>query len=706
MRSLFFVSLLFTLSLLSALQVPFSLAPIQNDANLLSGLQRVTPDDLAYEANPTKAWLWQDEENLCFIIESYVDSSFVAGPVSTRDTGNKADYLRIQLITLPDAYFAYLFNFYATENLYDAVRETGRADFNFNTNYSYKSTIEGSLWRISGKIPLGELRFGHKPPYNWKIIVTRHHDKSSEDYNFPPLKPDMKNDYFTKAYDIQLEHPIKRQLNLKLRPYLVRSYDLMDKSSSFDPDNLGFDVVFNPAQRTRMKLSLNPDFSDVPPDEAADIYNSKYPRYYMENRFFFTEDLDAFGTLADLFYSRRIIKPSIAFKATGHEKNLNWGVLAARDKEIIDSGYLLNRDDYYQVLSLMPKTRKFNFANALISRTNKDYYNHVFSGYYTWNPNKEFRIVSANAFSIKEDDRNMDNNQTSGAMNSLSVTYAPKQWSFEVLGTHLSRNMFADAGYLNSRFFHKLASSISWDSKETLNYLSYQGFSLDWQYWKRYAEKNTEDYWGADYYINFRPKYGFNASYTKGRELDILNADHAYLSANAAATFFRWQALSAQVQYSYSEELIYSLLATHSAHSYYANIWGSISQKLGYDLSCNLKDYSYPHGILADYGGLMPYATALDDSYMIFNGEISFTPSQKLRLACGSGYSSYEDLDNGLFSDLSLYGNLRYEFKSNCFFYCGFNTNQLQDKSNTYADPLGHFVVNSSTAYAKLGLEL
>ncbi len=706
MRLLVIFCLLSLVSLLAALQVPFSEIPVQTEANLLTGLQRVNPEDYVFETSPTQAWLWQDEHNLCFIIESPVDSSFVAGPVSTRDTSNKADYLRIQLITLPDAYFSYLFNFYATGNLYDAVRETGRADLNFNTNYSYKSSIEGSLWRISGKIPLGELRYSHNPPYNWKLILTRHHDKTSEDFSLPPVKPEMKNDYFTKAYDIELNHPLKRELNLKLRPYLVRSYNLMDKTSSFDPENLGLDVVFSPAQRTQMKLSLNPDFSDVPPDEAADIYNSKYPRYYMENRFFFTEDLDVFSNSADFFYSRRIIKPSIAFKATGHEKNLNWGVLAARDKEIIDSGYTLNRDDYYQVLSLIPKTSKFTFANALISRMNEDYYNHVYSGYYTWNPNKEFSVVSANAFSIKEDDRNMDNDQTSGAMNSLSVTYAPKQWSFEVLGTQVSRNMFADAGYLNSRFFHKLGSSISWDSKESLDYLSYQGFSLDWQYWKRYAEKNTEDYWSANYYINFRPKYGFNASFTKGRELDLLNDDHAYLSANAAATCFHWQALSAQIQYSYSEELIYSLLATHSAHSYYANIWGSISQKIGYDLSCNLKNYSYPHGILADYGGLIPYATALDNSYVIFNGELSYTPQQRFRIACGSGYSSYEDLDNGLFSDLSLYGNLRYEFKPNCFFYAGFNSDQLQDGKYNYADPLGHFVVGTSTAYAKVSVEM
>ncbi len=689
---------------LYGLMVPYSELPMQTETNVISGLQRVSPEDYVQEAYPTKTWLWQDTKNLNFVIESHVDSSFVAGPVSTRDTSVKADYLRIQLITLPDAYFSYLYNFYATGNLFDAVRETGRADIGFNTNYSYESTINGAVWRVTGRIPLGELRFSSKPPYLWKIIVTRHYEKTSEDYSIPPLTPKLKNDYFTQAYDIRLDHPIKRDINLNIRPYLVRSYDLLQKSSSFDPDNLGLDVVVSPAQKTRIKLSLNPDFSDVPPDEAADIYNSKYPRYYIENRFFFTEDMDVFGVGGDFFSSRRIIKPSMAFKATGHSKSMNWGILAAKDKEIIKSGVTMNRDDYYQVLSLMPKTRKFNFANAIVSRMNEDYYNHVYSGNYSWNPSSELRIASYNAFSIKEDDRSRDNEQLKGSMNSLSLTYAPEEWSFELLGSHVSRDMYADAGYLNSRHFHKLAASLAWDSEESLNYVTDHGFGLDWQYWKRYAEENTEDAISADYYINLRTKLGFNASITKGGELDIMNNDHDVYSAEISGNLSRWQQLNLNINYNYTEELVYSLLAVHSAHYYYASVWGTLSQVLGYDVSCSLKNYSYPKGIIGDYGGLLPYGSPLDDKYVILNSEISYTPNKKLSLACGSSFSSYEE--SGILSNVNLYSNLRYEFARNYFFYCGFNTAQLQDVKFTKDEILGHFMVDTSTAFAKVVLDL
>lgn len=689
---------------LNAFEIPYSELPLITQANLLPPLMRVNPEDAALETLPTQAWFWQDGQHLCFVFEAEIDSTFTPGPISTRDTSNKADYLRIQLITMPDAYYSYLYQFYATGNLYDAVRETGRVDFNFNTGYSYSSKVTGKLWRIEGKIPLGELRFRQNLPYRWKVIVTRHHDRSSEDFSLPTVKPDMMNDYFAKAFDITLSHPIKRHLDIEMRPYFVKSYDLKTNTDSFDPDNIGVDIAMHPAQRTKIKLSLNPDFSDVPPDEAADLYNSKYPRYYMENRFFFTEDIDAFGVGSDIFNSRRIIDPGVAFKATGSSTHLNWGVLAARDKEIVENGYTRNRDDYFQVLSLIPHSKMLSLPTAIVSRINKNYYNHVLNGYYRWDINNDIRLMSWNSFSIKDDDRNIASDPLYGSAHNFSLTLTPQNWSMDAYATYLSRNINADAGYMNERFFHKFGANLGWDSEETLDYVTNQGFSTSWEYYDYYARHNSEAAINASYYIYFRPKFNLATSFAVGRLLDMANMDHNTWDASISGVLARWQSFSAQVKYAYSDELVYSLADTYGAHMLYGNVWGTLQQVFGYDFGCTYRNYAYRHGELADYGGLLPYPMALDDAYTIFNGELSYTPHQKLRIACGSGLTTYEE--SGIFSEMNLYGNLRYEFKPSCFFYAGFNNKQLQDVQFTYNKPLGHFVVDSATAYAKLSLKL
>lgn len=689
---------------LFAFDVPYSEVPLYSDANLLPQMQRVSPDDKVYESHPTKVWIWQDAHNLWLAYEAVIDSSFTPGPVSTRDVGNKADYLRLQLITMPDAYYSYLYNFYATGNLYDAVREVGRADIGFNTSYSYSTSINDNLWIVVAKIPLGELRFKQKLPYQWKIIVTRHHDRSLEDFSLPPVKPDMQNDYFAQAFDISLSHPVKRKLDLTFKPYAVKSYDLVNKTDSFDPDNIGLDIAFNPAQRTRIKLSLNPDFSDVPPDEAADLYNSKYPRYYMENRFFFTEDINAFGVGGEIFSSRRIVKPGIAFKATGSSQGLRWGVLAARDKLIIENGMIRNRDDYFQVLALTPNSKSLSLPTAIISRMNKDYYNHVLNFNYRWDVTKDFRLSSWNTFSVKDDDRVAEGDPLYGSAHNLVLNLSPGNWNLDTYATYLSRNLSADAGYMNERFFHKFGTNLGWDSEESLDYLSYQGFSLSGEYFDYYAKHNTEAVVNANYYINFRPKYGFSTNLSAGRTLDLANQDHKVWEAEINGTFFQWQAFSAAVKYAYNSELVYSLADTYNSHMLDANIWGTLSQVLAYDLRCTYKNYSYPHGILADYGGMLPYSFPLDDAYIVLNGELGYTPHQRLRLATGLGLTTYEE--NGIYNDVNLYGNLRYEFKANCFFYAGFNSNQLQDEKSTYADPMGHYLVNTATAYVKVSLSM
>jgi len=689
---------------LGAMVVPFSELPLVTDANLLPPMQRVNPQDGALERIPTKVWLWQNEQSLCFVFEAAIDSSFTPGPVSTRDTSNTADYMRLQLITLPDAYYAYLFNFYATGNLYDAVRETGRADKNFNTGYSYTSTVQDSLWRIQGQIPLSELRFKQHLPYQWKIIVTRHYDHSLEDFNLPPVKPDMNNDYFAKAFDIELAHPVKRKLDLAFRPYFVKSYDLQAKTDSFDPDNVGIDLALHPAQRTRIKLSINPDFSDTPPDDAADIYNSKYPRFYTENRFFFTEDLNAFGVAGDIFYSRSIVDPSLAFKATGNSTYLNWGVMAVKDKEIVENGHLRNTDDYFQVLSFIPHTKMLTLSTVLVSRMNKDYYNHLLDTYYHWDINNDIRLGTWNSFSVKDDDRDGESETLWGSGHNFSISLTPGNWNMDAYTTYLSRNIYADAGYMNERFFHKFGSSIGWDSEESLDFITNQGFSAYWEYYDYYAKHNLESEVNASYYIYLQPKINLTATLSQGRIIDLSNIDHQVWEGGFTTSLVRWQPFNASVQCTLAKELVYSLADTYFSSSLYGNVWGTLKQVFGYDLSCTLRSYDYAHGTLADYGGLLPYTIPLDNRYVICNGELSYTPHQKLRLACGSGFTSHED--SGIFGNLNLYGNLRYEFKPENFLYMGFNNNQLQDLKFNYTKPLGHFEVDTATAYAKISLSL
>jgi hypothetical protein len=402
------------LTICLAFVVPVSEVPVLTDANLITGLLRVDPDDKEPEKLQTKCWLWQDGDDLLAYFECEIDSSFYPGPVGMRDNVSAADYVRVQLITIPDAFYAYYYAVYPSGNMLDAVRNSELSvDKNWNSHYTIENTYDDKYWRVTMRIPLGELRFQQKLPYRWKIIITRNHKNAEVVYSYPFLTTDMKKDYFLKAQDIELTHPIKRSLDISFRPYFVKSYDLIKKTGSFDPDHIGMDIAFNPAQRTRIKLSVNPDFSDVPPDNASDNYNSKYPPYLFENRFFFTEDIDVFGLDREIFYSRRIGKPNLAFKITSSSKSFNWGALGAFDRDARANDML----NYYQVLAINPAWRTVKLSNAILTRSNEAYYNHAYNGNYHWQFAKDFKLNARTTISTK---KNPD---------TLSVLKAPERIS-------------------------------------------------------------------------------------------------------------------------------------------------------------------------------------------------------------------------------------------------------------------------------------
>ncbi len=684
---------------LGAFAVPFSDKSLQTDVNMLPPMTRVSPEDKAPEKLQTNVWLWQSANTLHVSFACEIDSSFAIGQLSTRDGVLNGDYLRLRLITLPEAYFAYVYSFAPTGNLWDGVQALGSFDINYNTGYSYTSTVKDNIWKVEATIPLGELRFKQHLPYRWKVIVSRYNKSSNESYMMPWVLTKMQNDYFAKAFDVELDMRIKRKIDVNLRPYIVKSYDLLAKTDSFDPDNLGLDIALKPDPSTRIKLSYNPDFSDVPPDDAADIYNLKTPMYYPENRFFFIEDLDVFGIPYYLLNTRKINKPSLALKATGSGSFYNWGFMGAKDTQQKLGSMVLSPDDYFQVISFMPRTKGLRLANSLISRVNNDYYNHLLATNYRLIPHQDVMISGMLMGSIKDDDRHGESDDQKGGMANLQTEYSPGDWTFSGLYTTISKDTRADMGQISEKNYQKYGGDISWDSPESKKYLSRHGGYVYYEKHDYWSKHDSEQYLGMNYYANFRPNYYFKLNFVSGEELDRTNFKHGVYSTDGSFTYDEWPWLNIYLSYSRGREMVYDLLDAYMISSYTLQLSGNVKQSFAYDLAYTLQDYGYPKGTW-DVNGYYQ----LDDSYAIVNAKLSYTPRQQLQFSVGSGLSTYEE--EPIFADVNYYGNLRYEFKPECFLYLGARSHQYQIARPDFSDPAGDYYKASATAYAKLSLSL
>lgn len=693
-------------SSLSSMDIPYSDKAVMEDANLIDNFVRIDPDDSHVETLATKAWVWQEENKLMIHFSCVIGENFQQGYPASRDSGIRADYLRVQLITLPDANYAYLFGAYPQGHLVDGIRKDDMSvDYQWDSDYSYESAYNDSLWTVTFSIPMGSLRFKQELHYTWGLILSRYHGSSKEFFSSPYANTDSKLEYFTKVLRIVLHEKISRELDLKIKPYFVKSYDLRHKTDSFDSNMLGMDIAFNPAQQTKVKLSFNPDFSDVPPDDAQDIYNNDTPAIYSENRFFFVEDLDTFGLSRSVFYSRNIIKPTFAYKATGNIGKTKWGILGARDEKVVQNGEVLNYDDYYQVLSIIPSYSIFTMGNALISRMNKGYYNHAYFGNYNVKIAKYLSLNTEFTQSITKTEGVADDEVFKGFQVFAEMNYSPENFDNYIYYQKVSKDIFLDAGYLYNKDRQTYGISMDWDSNPGYGFIKKkQSFlNLDFCDWYKggYTYKEYSVYGNVG--IDFKPGITFSLNSTYGTVHDGLWHKHNFygLRGSSSLSDKNWARVTLAI--SYADELIYRLNKTYAKLGLEAYVSGDIAQRYSYTINWQLNDYGYPKDNVVDNGN-GPVNVALDDRYSLINASLNYTPNLKLRFTTGLNYSSYES--QGVYSKLNYYANLRYEFKRDYYIYAGYKSAQTQDEASTNSDYFGHFMKNSASIYFKVSVSL
>lgn len=696
--------ILFAVYLLPALDVPFSKVPVLTDENKLSDYRRIDPEDWIEDELNSTTWLWHDETTLYALMRCDKDENFSFGNFSARDGGNDGDFLRLQLITIPDAYYAYIYIAYPSGSLTDGVRNPNiNVDYSWNSSYTYEVEEGEDYWQVLMRIPLDELRFSNKPPYNWKVIVTRHNSKTRHYYSYPAFSTNEGKNYFRLAADITLHHKLKRSLNVKLKPYFVKSYDLISKTDSFDPDNLGMDISFNPSARIKSKISLNPDFSDVPMDSPSNYYNSRYPVYFSEQRYFFTEDIDAFGVDSDVFYSRNIMQPQFAMKLTGNAKGVYYGFLGARDKKISSNGYVTNQDDYYQLIAIRPETERLRFNNALVSRMNTGYYHHLFSTGLSYEYVKD-AFVKAYYMGTLRDNEAEEVDKQQGNMIGLALSYEPKEWDLSVWFSSIDDKFTADSGYFRENNYRKVGYNLYYERENRETFLKSwtTGFWGDIMEYDPDTDPHVEYGLGHNLSFSFLPRASVWYNINTQKERDQIGKDH-YYSYFTLGFSKSWERFSFWTSSNTGKSIVYRLNDTrfYNATSVYANLQASKSTIMSLNVSNYYYDYDKISYVETADG---PQEVRMDNVYQIINGSMSYNAGAQIGLKMGLGITTYET--SSYYANLSYYCNLAYEFKRDSFVYLGYKTEQLQTEKSSLNDPMGQFAKSSASAYLKVALSM
>lgn len=696
------LALILFVSILNAFEIPFSTTPIKTDVNLITGFLRITPNDQKAETLPTQAWLWYDEDNMYCRIECLIDSTFTIGQYASRDCGTQGDYLYFTIMTNPVSYSEYIYTATPTGALMEGTGDINGNSYDWDSSYSYTTDYNDTLWTVVFSVPFSEMRFKANPPYNWKVTFSRYHEQSRDDYVYPFYNNKIAKDYYYKAKEIVLTHKIKRRSDWKFKPYFVKSYDLVDDTSTFDPENVGLDISFNPDTKTKMKIAVNPDFTNVPPDDADDIYNNKYPVYLWENRFFFIEDIDAFGVDSNIFYTRNIVQPQYAVKFTGRQDTWTYGYLCAKDKRITEAGYNINTDDFYQLMAVTRQTPKYKVHFASAGRMNKDYYNHFILGNWDWEFIRNMHIGSSHLYSFRDDERMLytDEQYLGGLYQSAYLDLNPGNWNINAEYTNLQKDVTLDMGYLYETGYENYDFGITWRSDVKEKFIRMLYLINNFNYSNKLEANKPLNYvgGGSTFLIGFLPKYSLLTQIWRSRpENDGKMHDtyHGVLRLQC----FKWQIYRPSFYIAKGKTIIYSLNETKDFTRLTHSFSGSLKRNLSWSSSLSHYDYGYDK-VNYLYTPTDTLIIKLDDSYQIANFSLYYDFSNTMSLSNGLGISTYKS--GSRYSNLTFYSNFRYELKKDWFLYLGYKTGQSQDEPSTTNDFLGHFNRNSASAYLKL----
>ena len=209
--------------------------------------------------------------------------------------------------------------------------EMSENDFDFDTVFESKVSIDNKGWSMEMRIPYSALRFPSKNIQKWGINFGRKIIESGEVYTWNFV--DQKNANYGESMGITSEiKDISPPLRLFFYPYAQSSIDFKKGSSPLNGYSAGMDLKYGINNSFTLDATLIPDFGQVTFDDK-ELNLSPFEQQFDENRAFFTEGASLFKKAdsrgymgGKFFYSRRI----------GKEINFNESDILQNNEEIIN----------------------------------------------------------------------------------------------------------------------------------------------------------------------------------------------------------------------------------------------------------------------------------------------------------------------------------------------------------------------------------
>ena len=215
----------------------------------------------------------------------------------------------------------------------------GIEDFSPDYFYDTAAKIDSGGWSAEYRIPFSSLRYEHRDPQTWNILIWRNYPRDFRyAFHSAPL-PRGSNCLVCHTHPLVGLTGLPEAGHMVIAPYATAQQNEVPRDALGSPlhreplhKDAGLDVKWTPTANNAVDMTVNPDFSQVESDVAQITVNQRFAVFFPEKRPFFLEGFDLFDTPLQVVYTRTITSPRWGMRSTGRLAGSNYTVLVTGDR--------------------------------------------------------------------------------------------------------------------------------------------------------------------------------------------------------------------------------------------------------------------------------------------------------------------------------------------------------------------------------------
>jgi len=318
----------------------------QPDEGRIEGFVQREPGDGVPVSESTVAYLSYDDDRfyVVFVCEER-EPSRLRARLAPREAIAADDQVGVLLDTFHDRRRAYLFSVNPLGIQSDALLTEGQPDdYSYDTVWYSSGRLTANGFIVWIAIPFKSLRLPPGRDQEWGLALVRAIPRNSEQAYWPAVTRRVEGlaQQFATVEGLEGISPAR---NLQLTPYLSgAAASIRGGTGDLGRDEstrAGADVKLVIRDALTLDVAVNPDFSQVESDQPQVTTNQRFEVFFPEKRPFFIENAGYFlygavpagGNVPPvLFFSRRIVDPSLGARLTGKLRRWAMGGLVMDDR--------------------------------------------------------------------------------------------------------------------------------------------------------------------------------------------------------------------------------------------------------------------------------------------------------------------------------------------------------------------------------------